>query len=112
MDTERKVSADKEMREWCVALPKVELHAHLNGSVRNSTLLSVPPAAAPVSGSWFLPLVRVVPPGSMSIMILWQVRERNLLGNWWLESDLVYQRTNLISCTEIRILSVLQTVRL
>uniref|UniRef100_A0A453ATC0 Adenosine deaminase domain-containing protein n=1 Tax=Aegilops tauschii subsp. strangulata TaxID=200361 RepID=A0A453ATC0_AEGTS len=34
--------AEKEMREWCVALPKVELHAHLNGSVRNSTLLSVP----------------------------------------------------------------------
>ncbi|VAH42767.1 unnamed protein product [Triticum turgidum subsp. durum] len=29
------------MREWCVALPKVELHAHLNGSVRNSTLLEL-----------------------------------------------------------------------
>lgn len=41
MDTERNVAAEKEMREWCVALPKVELHAHLNGSVRNSTLLSV-----------------------------------------------------------------------
>ncbi|KAF6999626.1 hypothetical protein CFC21_015626 [Triticum aestivum] len=33
--------AEKEMREWCVALPKVELHAHLNGSVRNSTLLEL-----------------------------------------------------------------------
>ncbi|XP_062187433.1 N6-mAMP deaminase [Phragmites australis] len=41
MDTERKVAAEKEMREWCVALPKVELHAHLNGSVRNSTLLEL-----------------------------------------------------------------------
>jgi adenosine deaminase len=43
MDTEmrRKVAEEKEMREWCGALPKVELHAHLNGSVRNSTLLSV-----------------------------------------------------------------------
>ncbi|KAJ1292263.1 hypothetical protein BS78_02G378600 [Paspalum vaginatum] len=40
MDTERKVSAE-EMREWCFALPKVELHAHLNGSVRNSTLLEL-----------------------------------------------------------------------
>jgi len=40
-DMERKVAAEKEMREWCVALPKVELHAHLNGSVRNSTLLEL-----------------------------------------------------------------------
>ncbi|KAF7014305.1 hypothetical protein CFC21_028319 [Triticum aestivum] len=29
------------MTEWCVALPKVELHAHLNGSVGNSTLLEL-----------------------------------------------------------------------
>ncbi|KAF8679026.1 hypothetical protein HU200_045779 [Digitaria exilis] len=43
MDTEmeRKALAEKDMREWCVALPKVELHAHLNGSVRNSTLLEL-----------------------------------------------------------------------
>ncbi|TVT98020.1 hypothetical protein EJB05_56737 [Eragrostis curvula] len=41
MDTERKVAAEEKMREWCVALPKVELHAHLNGSVRNSTLLEL-----------------------------------------------------------------------
>ncbi|KAK8461005.1 hypothetical protein SEVIR_2G432200v4 [Setaria viridis] len=43
MDAEmgRKVAKEKEMREWCVALPKVELHAHLNGSVRNSTLLEL-----------------------------------------------------------------------
>ncbi|CAN6206362.1 unnamed protein product [Urochloa humidicola] len=40
-EMERKVAAEKEMREWCVALPKVELHAHLNGSVRNSTLLEL-----------------------------------------------------------------------
>ncbi|KAG8079478.1 hypothetical protein GUJ93_ZPchr0007g4897 [Zizania palustris] len=32
---------EKDMREWCVALPKVELHAHLNGSVRDSTLLEL-----------------------------------------------------------------------
>ena len=44
---ERKVAAEKEMREWCVALPKVELHAHLNGSVRNFTLLSVYSAPPP-----------------------------------------------------------------
>ncbi|XP_037483745.1 N6-mAMP deaminase-like [Triticum dicoccoides] len=37
----RTSEAEKEMREWCVALPKVELHAHLNGSVRNSTLLEL-----------------------------------------------------------------------
>ncbi|KAL4628426.1 hypothetical protein ACB092_05G237900 [Castanea dentata] len=27
--------------EWCVSLPKVELHAHLNGSIRDSTLLEL-----------------------------------------------------------------------
>ncbi|KAK1678200.1 hypothetical protein QYE76_039048 [Lolium multiflorum] len=41
MGTERKPEAEKETMEWCVALPKVELHAHLNGSVRNSTLLDL-----------------------------------------------------------------------
>ncbi|NP_001132566.1 N6-mAMP deaminase [Zea mays] len=40
-ETEGKAAAVEEMREWCVALPKVELHAHLNGSVRNSTLLEL-----------------------------------------------------------------------
>ena len=53
-ETERKAAVVEEMREWCVALPKVELHAHLNGSVRNSTLLSVlrsapPPTHLPLS---------------------------------------------------------------
>jgi adenosine deaminase len=46
-ETEGKAAAVEEMREWCVALPKVELHAHLNGSVRNSTLLSVLCSAPP-----------------------------------------------------------------
>ncbi|XP_047069969.1 N6-mAMP deaminase-like [Lolium rigidum] len=41
MGTERKPEAEKEAMEWCVSLPKVELHAHLNGSVRNSTLLEL-----------------------------------------------------------------------
>ncbi|KAJ8761891.1 hypothetical protein K2173_005602 [Erythroxylum novogranatense] len=27
--------------EWCVSIPKVELHAHLNGSIRDSTLLEL-----------------------------------------------------------------------
>ncbi|MED6143888.1 hypothetical protein PIB30_009960 [Stylosanthes scabra] len=27
--------------EWCVSMPKVELHAHLNGSIRDSTLLEL-----------------------------------------------------------------------
>ncbi|KAL6657118.1 hypothetical protein ACP70R_004898 [Stipagrostis hirtigluma subsp. patula] len=40
MDAESKAAAE-ETREWCVALPKIELHAHLNGSVRNSTLLEL-----------------------------------------------------------------------
>ncbi|KAM3383585.1 hypothetical protein ACQJBY_008341 [Aegilops geniculata] len=63
--------AEKEMREWCVALPKVELHAHLNGSVRNSTLLSVPlhlsppqPQPKPQSPSSFGP-----PFGSHGLLI-------------------------------------------
>ncbi|KAK2358998.1 N6-mAMP deaminase [Trifolium repens] len=29
------------MEEWCVSMPKVELHAHLNGSIRDSTLLEL-----------------------------------------------------------------------
>ncbi|RDX86089.1 Adenosine deaminase-like protein, partial [Mucuna pruriens] len=27
--------------EWCVSMPKLELHAHLNGSIRDSTLLEL-----------------------------------------------------------------------
>ncbi|RWR93410.1 adenosine deaminase-like protein isoform X1 [Cinnamomum micranthum f. kanehirae] len=27
--------------EWCLAMPKIELHAHLNGSIRDSTLLEL-----------------------------------------------------------------------
>ncbi|KAL0398740.1 UNVERIFIED_CONTAM: N6-mAMP deaminase [Sesamum radiatum] len=27
--------------EWCVSIPKIELHAHLNGSIRDSTLLEL-----------------------------------------------------------------------
>ncbi|KAB1221842.1 Adenosine deaminase-like protein [Morella rubra] len=27
--------------DWCVSMPKVELHAHLNGSIRDSTLLEL-----------------------------------------------------------------------
>ncbi|WOL06722.1 adenosine deaminase-like protein isoform X1 [Canna indica] len=30
-----------ELMEWCRELPKIELHAHLNGSVRDSTLLEL-----------------------------------------------------------------------
>lgn len=29
------------MEEWCASLPKIELHAHLNGSIRDSTLLEL-----------------------------------------------------------------------
>ncbi|XP_078447735.1 adenosine/AMP deaminase family protein [Wolffia australiana] len=31
----------RELKAWCLALPKIELHAHLNGSIRNSTLLEL-----------------------------------------------------------------------
>ncbi|KAL9325477.1 hypothetical protein ACSQ67_006122 [Phaseolus vulgaris] len=27
--------------EWCVSMPKIELHAHLNGSIRDNTLLDL-----------------------------------------------------------------------
>ncbi|XP_020594005.1 adenosine deaminase-like protein [Phalaenopsis equestris] len=30
-----------EMKEWCRAIPKIELHAHLNGCIRDSTLLEL-----------------------------------------------------------------------
>ncbi|CAD5184195.1 unnamed protein product [Musa acuminata subsp. malaccensis] len=32
---------DMGLMEWCRELPKIELHAHLNGSVRDSTLLEL-----------------------------------------------------------------------
>jgi adenosine deaminase len=31
----------EELEEWCRCLPKVELHAHLNGSIRDATLLEL-----------------------------------------------------------------------
>lgn len=31
----------EEMKEWCQLIPKIELHAHLNGSIRDSTLLEL-----------------------------------------------------------------------
>ncbi|ONK65891.1 uncharacterized protein A4U43_C06F2040 [Asparagus officinalis] len=31
----------EEMKEWCRLMPKIELHAHLNGSIRDSTLLEL-----------------------------------------------------------------------
>lgn len=31
----------EEMKEWCELIPKIELHAHLNGSIRDSTLLEL-----------------------------------------------------------------------
>lgn len=31
----------EEMKEWCRSIPKIELHAHLNGSIRDSTLLEL-----------------------------------------------------------------------
>uniref|UniRef100_A0A0C9RW55 TSA: Wollemia nobilis Ref_Wollemi_Transcript_9671_1593 transcribed RNA sequence n=1 Tax=Wollemia nobilis TaxID=56998 RepID=A0A0C9RW55_9CONI len=34
-------SAEMGMDEWCRRVPKVELHAHLNGSIRDSTLLEL-----------------------------------------------------------------------
>uniref|UniRef100_A0A7N0SWC9 Adenosine deaminase domain-containing protein n=1 Tax=Kalanchoe fedtschenkoi TaxID=63787 RepID=A0A7N0SWC9_KALFE len=40
MQKEKKREVE-EMMEWCVSMPKVELHAHLNGSVRDSTLLEL-----------------------------------------------------------------------
>ncbi|KAG0469616.1 hypothetical protein HPP92_016316 [Vanilla planifolia] len=30
-----------ELKEWCLAIPKIELHAHLNGCIRDSTLLEL-----------------------------------------------------------------------
>jgi adenosine deaminase len=32
---------DKKKMEWIQSLPKIELHAHLNGSIRDSTLLEL-----------------------------------------------------------------------
>ncbi|KAG6507659.1 hypothetical protein ZIOFF_033010 [Zingiber officinale] len=37
----RTLCGDMELPEWCKLLPKIELHAHLNGSVRDSTLLEL-----------------------------------------------------------------------
>jgi adenosine deaminase len=39
--TETMEVSNAELREWCRELPKVELHTHLNGSIRDSTLLEL-----------------------------------------------------------------------
>ncbi|KAG0469597.1 hypothetical protein HPP92_015648 [Vanilla planifolia] len=40
--TEREKGRDfTELKEWCLAIPKIELHAHLNGCIRDSTLLEL-----------------------------------------------------------------------
>ncbi|KAJ6807104.1 adenosine deaminase-like protein [Iris pallida] len=31
----------EELKEWCHLIPKIELHAHLNGSIRDSTLFEL-----------------------------------------------------------------------
>ncbi|KAI4342923.1 hypothetical protein MLD38_027486 [Melastoma candidum] len=38
---EREVARKGKNMEWLESMPKVELHAHLNGSIRNSTLLEL-----------------------------------------------------------------------
>eukprot|EP01018_Ginkgo_biloba_P003531 Gb_00816 [translate_table: standard] len=35
------VSSMSELQQWCRSVPKVELHAHLNGSIRDTTLLEL-----------------------------------------------------------------------
>ncbi|XP_062161417.1 N6-mAMP deaminase [Alnus glutinosa] len=35
------MSEGESNMEWCISMPKVELHAHLNGSIRDSTLLEL-----------------------------------------------------------------------
>ncbi|KAJ4814571.1 Adenosine deaminase-like protein [Rhynchospora pubera] len=40
-EIENMEAINAELRQWCHELPKVELHAHLNGSIRDSTLLEL-----------------------------------------------------------------------
>lgn len=40
----------QEQLDFCRALPKVELHAHLNGSIRDSTIRWVGPGQMLVGG--------------------------------------------------------------
>ena len=54
---QKKASHQKEMEEWWKTMPKIELHAHLNGSIRDSTLLYAPFLSLRMlqfSGCWFL----------------------------------------------------------
>ncbi|CAH1423810.1 unnamed protein product [Lactuca virosa] len=37
----KKLKTNLKVMDWLVSMPKVELHAHLNGSIRNSTLLEL-----------------------------------------------------------------------
>ncbi|DBA02883.1 TPA: hypothetical protein N0F65_005910 [Lagenidium giganteum] len=36
-----RVNAERTLEEWCSALPKIELHAHIHGSVRPTTLQEI-----------------------------------------------------------------------
>lgn len=41
MDLSPQAQREREKMEWCWKQPKIELHAHLNGSIRQSTLLEL-----------------------------------------------------------------------
>ncbi|MQL71931.1 hypothetical protein Taro_004264 [Colocasia esculenta] len=67
----------EDMKEWCRAHPKIELHAHLNGSIRDSTLL-----CAFLHTYSYFHSVSATPLQYSSLCCLVLAWSRNAVGRW------------------------------
>ncbi|KAG6523999.1 hypothetical protein ZIOFF_013888 [Zingiber officinale] len=75
----RTLCGDMELPEWCKLLPKIELHAHLNGSVRDSTLLELAKVLGDEGVINFEDVVHVIMKSSSTINIQTAVPGQTIL---------------------------------
>lgn len=73
--------------EWCMSIPKVELHAHLNGSIRDSTLLYVSN----------LLLFRPRFPTLSILLLIFFFFPANLLKVWVIRVSLISPKSSMLS---------------
>jgi adenosine deaminase len=65
--TQEESEKKESIRDFCTLLPKVELHAHINGSIRDSTLLELMKAQNPSSDAIGFLQTKVGPNDSRSL---------------------------------------------